>query len=83
MPPPRPQVLWRGQLFDKLETDKAALKALTAVDNMWNVHLEHLRKQNCKALQTLQDKHEEALTKMRLQQVWHLMCTLPQHPDLD
>ncbi|GIL47398.1 hypothetical protein Vafri_4225 [Volvox africanus] len=63
------KALRRGQLMVQLQTDTAALEALTAVENMWSVHLEQLRREASAAVRALQEKHEDALTKMRLEQV--------------
>ncbi|GLI58872.1 hypothetical protein VaNZ11_000641 [Volvox africanus] len=63
------KALRRGQLMVQLQTDTAALEALTAVEKMWSVHLEQLRREASAAVRALQEKHEDALTKMRLEQV--------------
>ncbi|EFJ51081.1 hypothetical protein VOLCADRAFT_103721 [Volvox carteri f. nagariensis] len=63
------KALRRGQSHVQVQTDSAALDALTAVDNMWNVHLDQLRREAFAAVRELQEKHEEALNKMRLEQV--------------
>jgi hypothetical protein len=55
-------------MLAQLQADTAALEALTAVDDMWNVHLEQLRHEACAAVRALQEKQEDAIAKLRLDQ---------------
>ncbi|KXZ47394.1 hypothetical protein GPECTOR_35g832 [Gonium pectorale] len=62
-------VLHHGQRSHLEQHDAAALETIAAVDAMWAQQLFHLRQEATAALRVLQERHEDALRSLRMEQV--------------
>ncbi|GFR43602.1 hypothetical protein Agub_g4699, partial [Astrephomene gubernaculifera] len=63
------RTLRKGHRQQLKQHGDAAADTHAAVASMWGAQLDHLRSQAAAALMDLQDKHEDALQKLRLKQV--------------